>query len=216
VRAVGELLDAGLKRAERHRRPIDLGRADPLGGRHFGGAHRDAVRLDVVGMPVEAVRVVRDQHLRAGLPDDLEEQPRRLVEVGPPERARVVVRGQAHHAGVAEAAGAAEEPVIGDAERGARDRQLADAVAPELVGLVGGQLRQRRDVDLALFPERAGDERHSGAGGRVERHGRAGPDRLVVGMGVHEENAATSLDARIGAGRGYGMRHDRNSTLRSA
>ena len=85
--------------------------------------------------------------------------PGRLVEVGPPERARVLVGSGAHHAGVAVAAGPAEEPVVGDPERGARPLQLDQPVAAQLVGLGRGQPRQLRHVDLALFAEGAGHQR---------------------------------------------------------
>jgi hypothetical protein len=43
------------------------------------GAHRDPVRLDVIGVPVEAVGVVGHQHLRPDLADDAEQRVRRLA-----------------------------------------------------------------------------------------------------------------------------------------
>jgi hypothetical protein len=52
-----------------------------------------------------------------------------------------------------------------------------------LIGLGGGQHRQRRHVDLALFTEGAGHQRDVGiAAGDVVGHGRATADRLVVRM----------------------------------
>ena len=44
------------------------------------------MRLDVVGVAVSAELVVRDQHLRTHLADDLDQEVRRLGEVGVPER----------------------------------------------------------------------------------------------------------------------------------
>ena len=82
---------AGLQHAARHRGPVDLGRRDALGVGQLDRPHRHPVRLDVVGVAVEAVRVVGDQHLRADLADHLEQLPGGLVEVGAPERARVLV-----------------------------------------------------------------------------------------------------------------------------
>src|SRR5207302_3890621 len=55
-----------------------------VGGRIPGGS-RDAVRVDVVRMAVVAVAVVADHHGRTGLADDLDQPPRGLVEVRPPE-----------------------------------------------------------------------------------------------------------------------------------
>jgi len=66
---------------------------------------------------------------------------------------------------------------------------FVDAVFAERVVLVRGQVHELRDEDLALFTQRAGDERHVRAFGGVLRHGRAGSDALIVGMSVHEEQA---------------------------
>src|SRR5690606_5738361 len=112
-----------------------------------------------------------------------------LVDVGAPEAPGVVVGGSAHHAGVPVAPGAAEEAVVGDPQGGARGGELGDPVAAELVGLVGGETRQGRDVNLALLAQRAGHQGDVHPGGRVVRHGGAGPDRLVVRMGVNQQDS---------------------------
>ncbi len=65
--------------------PIALGRGQ------LDRAHRDPVGLDVVGVAVAAVLVVGDDDLGPDLTDDLEQQRGRGVDVGLPERARVVV-----------------------------------------------------------------------------------------------------------------------------
>src|SRR5580704_16742398 len=56
-------------------------------------------------------------------------------------------------------------------------------------------MRQFGRDHLAELSERAGDEGDIRSLGRVLRHGGAGLDRLVVGMGVHEQQSA-----RAGAG----------------
>ena len=60
----------------------------------------------------------------------------------------------------------------------------------EGVLLVGGQVRQLGQEDLALLAEGAGHEGDLGAVGDVLGHGGAGADALVIGMGMHEEQAA--------------------------
>lgn len=59
----------------------------PAAGREIGGAHGDAVGLDVVRVPVAAVVVVGDEDLGAGLEDHLDEVFRGLVHIGLPEAA---------------------------------------------------------------------------------------------------------------------------------
>lgn len=102
----------------------------------------------------------------------------------------MLVGGEAHHAGVAVTAGAAEEAVVGDAERGAGGGQLGDPPTAELVGLGRGELGERRHVDLALLAEGAGHQGDVSAGGGVVRHRRAGADGLVVGVRVDQQEAA--------------------------
>ena len=142
----------------------------------------------MVRVPVEAVRVVGDQHLRAYLPHDLHQQPGRGVHIGAPEGSRVVVRRGAHHAGVPVPSGPAEEPVVGHAHRGAGRLQLGDPVPAELVGLVGGEPGQLRNEDLTLLAEGAGHQGDVCPGGGVVGHGGAGADRLVVRVRVHENH----------------------------
>ena len=158
--------------------------ADPASSRARAG---HAVGLDVVGVPVEPVGVVGHDRVGLDLVDDLGERGRRLVDVRLPEAARVVVVRQAHHPRVAVPALAAEEPVVGDAERRARAVKLGD---PVLAELVGQQVAQVGRDDLAHLAERAGDQRDPRALGGVPGHGGAGEDRLVVRVRVHEQQAA--------------------------
>ena len=72
-------------------------------------------------------------------------------------------------------------------ERVQRRGQFTDAVAAELVGFVDGQLRPAVADDLALLAERAGDDVHLRPAGGVVRDGRARRQRLVVGMGMDEQ-----------------------------
>ena len=155
------------------------------------------MRLDVVGMAVAAELVVRDEHLRTHLADDLDQEVRRLGEIGVPER---VVAGLVHrsgvavrtplHAGVAVVERAAEEAVVGDAEDLHRGLELADAIRAEPVVLVGGEVLDLGHQDLALLAGRARDERDLHALGDVARHGGAVADALVVRMRVHEQDPA--------------------------
>ena len=151
------------------------------------------MRLDVVGMPVEPAVVVADHDPGAHLTDDRHQSQGRLVQVRLPETAGVVVAGQAHHAGVAPPARAAEEAVIGDAERGAGGLEFPDPVLAEQVTAAGGQVGQVRRDDLAQLAQRAGDQRHRDARRRVPGHGGAGLDRFVVGVGVHQQQPAPGL-----------------------
>ena len=113
----------------------------------------------------------------------------RLVEVGAPEGARVLVGRRAHHAGVAVAPGAAEEAVVGHAQRGAGPLQL-DAAGTRRAG----RPRPRRAAASAgtwISPSspRVQVTRVTWAPvGGVARHRRAGADRLVVGVRVHEQD----------------------------
>lgn len=156
-------------------------------GRELGGAHGDAMGLDVVGVAVAAVRVVGDQDLGADLADHLDEMGCGLVQVGGPEGAGPVVLLGAHHPGVAEASGAAEEAVVGDPELLHGGGELADAVRAEDVLAVRGEVRENVRDDLALLAEGAGHQGDVGTVGRVLGHGGAIVDRLVVGVRVHEE-----------------------------
>ena len=61
----------------------------------------DPMRLNVIGMPVATEVVVRHNHLRADLADDLDELRRRDLKVGLPEAAGILIRGCVHHPGVA-------------------------------------------------------------------------------------------------------------------
>ena len=64
-----------------------------------------------------------------------------------------------------------------------------DPVAAELVGLVGGQPGELGHQDLALLPQRAGEQGDVDALGDVAGHRGPVVDRLVVGVGVHEQQA---------------------------
>ncbi len=86
-------------------------------------------------------------------------------------------------------AGAAEEAVIGDAERPAGRGQLADPMVAEAAVGIPGQVRECGRYDLAQLPQGAGDERHLRALGRVFGHRGAGANGLVVRMRVDQQQA---------------------------
>ena len=108
-----------------------------------------------------------------------------LVQVGLPERARVAVAVCAHHPGVA----VAEVLPFRDAQDAHRPLELA---RPDLAeaAVVVGRVHVRND-DLAELAARPGHEDHAMSGLRGLGHRAAGPDGLVVGMGVdvHERRA---------------------------
>ena len=187
----------------RHRAPVDLRdvpRVAELGTvgrnrREERGVHRHPVGLDVVGVSVAAELVVGHQHLRPDLTDDLDEQVRGREQVRAPEGAlldvlagdgvAVLVPG---HPAVAEVAGAAEEPVVGDPELLHGVGELGDAVPAQAVLLVRGEVCEVGDQHLPLLAEGAGHQRDLRAPCDVLRHRGALTDRLVVGMGVHEQH----------------------------
>ena len=114
------------------------------------------------------------------------------MQVGADGGADAAVAGQ-DHAGVTEAADAAEVDVPGPAEGLDRAGELADAVAAQLVGAVGGELGQLGGDDLALLAEGAGDDGDVGVrvGGVAGDHP-AGCKGLVVGVGVDEDEPSGS------------------------
>jgi hypothetical protein len=206
-------LQTGSERRGRHRDPVDLRHLPRLaqtgperpGRREVDRVVRDAVGLDVVGVAVVAELVVRHDDVGTRLADDLDEQGGRLGEVGVPERVLVDLVGRGRvavlvplHAGVAEATGSTQQAVVGDPELGHRIAQLADAVLTQQVVAVRRQVLELRHEDLTHLTQRARHERHGRALGHVLRHRHPVGDRLVVGMGVHEQDPTI--------GRGHGAR----------
>ena len=119
-----------------------------------------------------------------------------LGQVGVPERVVVdVVGGDGVavvvplHARVAVAAEATQEAVVGDPQRGHGGGELAAAVLAEPVLAVGGEVLQLGDQDLAHLAAGAGHQGDPAALGDVLRHRGALADRLVVGVGVDEQQA---------------------------
>ena len=101
-----------------------------------------------------------------------------LVEIGLPEAARIAIAGLVHHPGVA----IAEVLPLGHAEHAHRRLELAGPDLAEASVVVGRV--HVGDDDLAELAAGAGDEHDAVAGPDGLGHGPAGPDRLVVGMGV--------------------------------
>ena len=133
---------------------------------------------DVVGVAVAAELVVGGDDVGLVAPDQPGQPAGRLVEVGLPERARVAVAVGAHHPGVA----VAEVLPLGHAEEAHRPLQLAGPDLAEAAVVVGRV--HVRDDDLAELAARPGHEDDAVAGLDGFGHRAAGPDRLVVGMGV--------------------------------
>ena len=93
------------------------------------------------------------------------------------------------HAGVAVGAEAAEEAVVGDAELLHGVVELAAPVLAQPVLAVGGEVLELGHQDLAHLTGGARDQGDAAAHGDVLRHRRAVLDRLVVGVGVDEQQA---------------------------
>ena len=101
-----------------------------------------------------------------------------LVHVGLPERARVDVARRAHHPGVA----IAEVLPLGHAEMGHRPFELTGADLAEPAMVV--RRVHVRDDDLAELAAGTGHQDHPMPVGDGPGHAAAGPDRLVIGVGV--------------------------------
>ena len=82
--------------------------------------------------------------------------------------------------------------MVGDAEDLHRVGDLAAAVLAEAVLLVGREVLELGDQDLAHLAGRAGHQRDAAPLGDVLRHRGAVADALVVGVGVHEQEALVS------------------------
>ena len=143
-------------------------------------------------MAVAAVGVIGDDDVGPQPADDGDELADRLVHVGVHEPL-LVARLGALHAGVAPMSRAAKEIGLFDAEGVQRLGQLADAIPAELVGGVDRELGVAIADDFALFAEGAGDDVNLGAAGAVVGDGAAGRQRLVVRMGVDEEQTGGFL-----------------------
>ena len=161
--------------------------------------HGHLVDPDVVGMAVAAERVVGRHDVGPVPPDEPDQPADRFVEVGLPERPRIVVPGPAHHVRVA----VAEVVPFGDAEDAHRVLELAHPDLAEPAVVLGRV--HLGDDDLALLAARAGDEHDPPAVADRSGHRPAGADRLVVGMGVdgHERESVVGF----GRGRRGGVGH---------
>ena len=133
---------------------------------------------DVVGVAVAAEVVVGRDDVGLVAADEPDEPTGRLVEVGLPEGPRIEVPGATHHVRVV----VAEVLPLGHAEVAHRPLQLD---GPDLAkaAVVVGRVHVGDD-DLAHLAARAGDEDDALCRGDGLGHRPAGPDRLVVGVGM--------------------------------
>lgn len=153
---------------------------------------RDAVGLDVVGMAILAEVVIRHHDLGAGAANRAHQMGGRLEQVGAPEALRMVVGGGSHHPRIAVAPGSAEVLVVAHAQQGKGFRELDASMGAQLVLFVRREMTKLGNQHLALLAQRAGDERDVSPLCRVLRHGDSGTDRLVIGMGMHRQQASIS------------------------
>src|SRR5439155_5553241 len=150
---------------------------------------RDAVGVDVVGVPVVAVAVVADHHRWTRLAHDLHQLPGGVVEVRSPEHVGTLVRRRAHHARVS----IAEQVQVQLAIAQHTNRAL-ELLATDLAEPWPGLFRiEARIVDLALLTARAGDEVDTATLRDGTRDQAAGRERLVVRVGVDQQEAAGAI-----------------------
>jgi glutaminyl-peptide cyclotransferase len=150
--------------------------------------------LDVVRVAVPAIGVVGDDDVGPEAANDGDEFTDCLVHVGVCEPL-VMPRGGAFHAGVTPVPRAAKEVRLFDAEGVERVGEFADAVAAELVGGVNGQLGVALADDFALLAKGAGDDMNLGTARDVVGDCAAGCQRLVVRVGVDEEQTGPSTQS---------------------
>ena len=150
-------------------------------------------------MPVAAEVVVGGDDIGLVATDEPDETAGGLVEVGLPERARIVIAGATHHVRVV----VAEVLPLGDAQHAHGPFQLDGPHLPEAPVVLRGV--QLGDHDLAHLAAGAGDEDDATTLGDGLRHRAAGPDGLVVGVGMdgHESGDVGGLGRR-----GRGFAHD--------
>lgn len=98
--------------------------------------------------------------------------------------------------------GVLAEDLAAGADGGHRAAQLVAAELAERVLVVGVEVRQLGRDDLALLAEGAGEHVDLVTGGDVVGDGDAGRERLVVGVGVDEEQprGPPADQDRLGAG----------------
>ncbi len=149
------------------------------------------VGLRFAGATVPTELVVRRDDVGLVSADEPGQAPRRGIDVGRPEVARVEVARPTHHVGVA----IAEVLPLGDAEDGHRPLELdrPDLAEP---AMVLGRVHVRDD-DLAHLAAGAGDEDDAMPGGDGLGHRAAGADRLVVGVGVDGHEGGSVGAARV-------------------
>src|SRR3954447_20627273 len=133
--------------------------------------------MDVVGMSVTALGVIRDDDVWAQLPNDGDQRSHRFARISVDEPLPVS-RWCAVHAGVTPSAGAAEEDRLLETERVQCGGQLTDAVATQLIGVVDGELRPALADHFPLFSERACDNADLRTTSGVVRDRRARRQRL--------------------------------------
>ena len=148
---------------------------------HLQRRHRDAVGLDVVGVAVEAVLVVGDDHIGSVVPHEFRESGGAFLHGGLPEGSGGVVAGPAHHPGV----GVVQHLQIADLQDVTARLEFLTAHRGDGRRIVPGiaRLDAPRSVTAAAVGTR--HENRADAFRRVPREDPSGSGGLVVGVGVH-------------------------------
>ncbi|COW64218.1 Uncharacterised protein [Mycobacterium tuberculosis] len=142
--------------------------------------------VHVVRMTVTAIGVIGHHDMRPQLANDRDQCPDGLpgVSIDESPLTPLVCAG---HAGVAPATRAAKVDRCADPERSQRRGELADAVATELVRMIGGELSPAIANDLALLTQGARDDMDLCATGGVVRDGCAVAQALIVGVCMNKQ-----------------------------
>ena len=135
-------------------------------------------------MPVPAVGVVGHHHLRSLGAQDPDHRPNRLIEVGAGEGRRVL---GGRDPTVAPATATAQPVLPRGAQRGKCLSQLCFPVQTQPVGIDFAQPGKIGRDDLAQLATGTSHQDNSGALPRVAGHRCAGHGRLIVGMGMHQQ-----------------------------
>ena len=152
------------------------------------GRQRDAVRLNVVGVTVEAVLVIRHDHLRPLLAENLRQSFRCFVDRGCPKGPRVVVLWPALHAGI---------PIVEryeaiDTKNADGFGQLTLAEFGDLVGIVSVLIRLDAADGVTVLTTRAGHENRTHSLILEDAEGAAGGTCFIVRVRVHREKSQSA------------------------
>lgn len=170
-------------------------RAERRGTGQLSAIHGHAVGLYVVWVTVTTEVVIGHQHVRPPVADQSRHFGCRRQQIRTPEAVIAFVARHADHAGVAKAPIAAKSHRISHAQYGHGVGQFTASVRAQCIVVVHIEMFKFRDKHLALFAQRARHHGDAMAIADVPRHGHAGPNGFVIGVGMHEHQTTTLFHA---------------------